>query len=48
MGAGLPDYLETQHPAVLEGIRTRKALDAELTEGLKAAIGKFKPLFVAE
>jgi F-type H+/Na+-transporting ATPase subunit alpha len=40
-------YLEAQHPRVLEGIRTKRALDDELTNGLKAAITAFKPLFVA-
>src|SRR5581483_1646134 len=39
------DYLEAQHRTVLEGIRTRKALDDELTGRLKAAIDAFKPLF---
>jgi F-type H+-transporting ATPase subunit alpha len=38
-------YLEAQHPKVLEGIRTRKALDDENTSGLKAAITAFRPLF---
>ncbi|HEU4588592.1 MAG TPA: F0F1 ATP synthase subunit alpha, partial [Gemmatimonadales bacterium] len=38
-------YLEARHPQVLEGIRTKKALDDELTNGLKAAITAFKPLF---
>jgi len=41
-------YLDASHPEVLEGIRTRKALDADLTGRLKAAITTFKPLFVAE
>ena len=42
------DYLEAAHPAVLEGLRTKKALDDDLTPRLKAAIGSFKPLFRAE
>jgi F-type H+-transporting ATPase subunit alpha len=41
-------FLETAHPAVLEGIRTKKALDDTITAGLKAAIAAFKPLFKAE
>jgi F-type H+-transporting ATPase subunit alpha len=41
-------YLEASHPVVLEGIRTKKALDDDLTGKLKAAIGAFKPLFQAE
>jgi F-type H+-transporting ATPase subunit alpha len=40
-------YLEAGHPAVLEGIRTKKALDDAVTAGLKAAIAAFKPLFRA-
>jgi F-type H+-transporting ATPase subunit alpha len=42
------DYLESAPGAVLEGIRTRKALDETLTAGLKAAIEAFKPLFRAD
>src|SRR5689334_10309021 len=42
------DYLEAQHPAVLSDIRTKKALDDDLTRRLKAAIDAFKPLFVAD
>jgi F-type H+-transporting ATPase subunit alpha len=41
-------YLDKQHPKVLEAIRTKKALDDETTNALKAAIAGFKPLFVAE
>ncbi len=41
-------YLEAQHPAVLQGIRTKKTLDEDLTGKLKAAIAAFKPLFRAE
>ncbi|MGE0351846.1 MAG: F0F1 ATP synthase subunit alpha [Gemmatimonadales bacterium] len=41
------EYLEASHPAVLKDIRTRKTLDKDLTEQLKAAITAFKPLFVA-
>jgi F-type H+-transporting ATPase subunit alpha len=42
------EYLEASHPAVLKDIRTKKALDDELTGRLKAAIAAFKPLFAAE
>jgi F-type H+-transporting ATPase subunit alpha len=42
------DYLEAQHPAVLTDLRTKKALDDDLTGRLKGAIAKFKPLFVAD
>jgi F-type H+-transporting ATPase subunit alpha len=42
------DYLEAQHPAVLTDLRTKKALDDDLTGRLKAAIAAFKPLFVAD
>ncbi|MBK8005384.1 MAG: F0F1 ATP synthase subunit alpha [Gemmatimonadetes bacterium] len=41
-------YLEATHPEILTGIRTKKALDDELTGKLKAAIAAFKPLFKAE
>ncbi len=41
-------YLEATHPTVLGDIRTKKALDDDLTNRLKAAIAAFKPLFVAE
>jgi F-type H+/Na+-transporting ATPase subunit alpha len=40
-------YLDAQQPAVLEGIRTKKALDDDLTGKLKAAINSFQSLFVA-
>ena len=42
------DYLESAHPAVLDGIRTKKAFDEDLTAALEAAIASFKPLFRAE
>ncbi|MBA3260470.1 MAG: F0F1 ATP synthase subunit alpha, partial [Gemmatimonadales bacterium] len=42
------DYLESSHPAVLSDIRTKKALDDDLTNRLKAAIGSFKSLFEAQ
>ncbi|HTS88371.1 MAG TPA: F0F1 ATP synthase subunit alpha [Gemmatimonadales bacterium] len=41
-------FLETAHPAVLEGIRTKRVLDEAITAQLKAAIAAFKPLFRAE
>jgi F-type H+/Na+-transporting ATPase subunit alpha len=41
-------FLDSSHPEVLSGLRTRRALDEDLTNRLKAAIGQFKPLFVAE
>jgi F-type H+-transporting ATPase subunit alpha len=41
-------YLGAQAPKVLEGIRTKKALDDDLTGQLKAAIAAFKPLFRPE
>jgi len=40
-------YLDAQQPKVLEGIRTKKALDDDLTAKLKAAITSFQSLFVA-
>jgi len=41
-------YLGAQVPSLLEGIRTRKALDEALTGQLKAAIAAFTPLFRPE
>ena len=41
------DYLEAQHPAILTDLRTKKALDDDLTNRLKAAIAAFKPKFFA-
>ena len=41
-------FLEARHPGVLSGIATKKTLDDDLTNRLKAAIGAFKPLFVAD
>jgi F-type H+-transporting ATPase subunit alpha len=40
-------YLEATHQAVLDGIRTKKAFDKDLTAALEAAIAAFKPLFRA-
>src|SRR5829696_4215302 len=42
------DYLEASHPKVLSDLRTKKALDDDLTARLKAALGAFKSLFVAD
>jgi F-type H+-transporting ATPase subunit alpha len=42
------DYLEASHAAVLNDIRTKKALDDDLTKRLKAAIEAFKPMFVPD
>jgi F-type H+/Na+-transporting ATPase subunit alpha len=42
------DYLGASHPSILNDIRTRKALDDDLTGRLKAAITTFKALFVAD
>jgi F-type H+-transporting ATPase subunit alpha len=41
-------YLESAHPAVLDGIRAKRALDDDNTANLKAAIAAFKPLFKAD
>jgi len=41
-------YLGAQAPQVLAGIRTRKALDDELSGQLKAALATFAPLFRPE
>jgi F-type H+-transporting ATPase subunit alpha len=42
------EYLESSHEAVLKDIRTKKALDDDMTNRLKAAITAFKPLFQAD
>ena len=42
------DFLEASHPAVLTDIRTKKALDDDLTARLKKAIDAFKSVFVAD
>jgi F-type H+/Na+-transporting ATPase subunit alpha len=41
-------YLEASHGAVLTDIRTKKALDDDLTNRLKAAITAFKPMFAPQ
>jgi len=38
-------WLESSQPQLLEGIRTKKALDDTLTGQLKSAVATFKPLF---
>ena len=48
LAGNLVDYLEAQQPEVLLEIRTKKALDDDLTGRLKAAIAAFKTLFVAD
>jgi F-type H+-transporting ATPase subunit alpha len=45
---GFLDYIEAQHPAIFETIRTKKALDDALKSQLDAAIKHFKPLFRAD
>ncbi len=42
------EYLRSSHPAVLDGIRTKKVLDDDITAALDAAIAAFQPLFVTE
>ena len=42
------EYVANAPGNILEGIRTKKTLDADLTASLKAAIEAFKPLFRAE
>jgi len=39
-------YLEASHPKILTDIRTKKALDDELTNRLKAAITAFLKIFM--
>jgi F-type H+-transporting ATPase subunit alpha len=42
------DFLEASHGQVLADIRTKKALDDDITNRLKAAITAFKPMFKAD
>jgi F-type H+/Na+-transporting ATPase subunit alpha len=42
--AGFLEYLHSSHGAILEEIRTKKALSDELTGRLKAAVGQYKAL----
>jgi len=44
----LLEYLEASHPQVLKDIKTKKVLDDDITNRLKAAITAFKPLFQAD
>ena len=46
MGARLPRLPRAPQP-LLTDIRTKKALDDDLTGRLKAAIEAFKPMFIA-
>jgi F-type H+-transporting ATPase subunit alpha len=41
------DYLDAAHPKILSDIRTKKTLDDDLTNRLKAAITAFVPMFVS-
>ena len=41
-------FVEAQHGAIYEGIRTKKSLDDDLKAKLEAAIKAFKPIFKAE
>jgi F-type H+-transporting ATPase subunit alpha len=43
----LLEYLEASHPQVLKDIQTKKVLDEDITNRLKAGIAAFKPLFQA-
>jgi F-type H+/Na+-transporting ATPase subunit alpha len=42
------EYVEASHGQVLKDIRTKKTLDEDVTNRLKAAITAFKPLFQAD
>jgi F-type H+/Na+-transporting ATPase subunit alpha len=42
------EYLEASHGQVLTDIRTKKAMDDDITKRLKAAITVFKPMFKAD
>jgi F-type H+-transporting ATPase subunit alpha len=44
----LLEFLGSSHPEIMAGLRTRKALDDDLTGKLRAAIEAFKPLFRPE
>ena len=46
--AELYRFVDNAHRAVLDEIRTKKALDADLTAKVKAVIEEFKARFVAE
>jgi F-type H+-transporting ATPase subunit alpha len=39
------EFLEASHPDILKDIRTKKALDDDLTNRLKAAIAAFQQMF---
>jgi F-type H+-transporting ATPase subunit alpha len=40
--SGFLNYLKTAHPEILDGIRERRQLNDELTEGLTSAVREFK------
>ena len=42
------EYLEASHGQLLKDIKTKKALDDDISNRLKAAIAAFKPLFQAD
>jgi F-type H+-transporting ATPase subunit alpha len=42
---GLYDFIESKHPAVFEGIRTKKKLDKDLEESLKKALTEYGKAF---
>jgi F-type H+-transporting ATPase subunit alpha len=44
----LLEYLEASHPQLLKDIKTKRVLDDDITNRLKAAITAFKPLFQAD
>ena len=46
--AGYYPYLESAHPEVLRDITTKKALDDDLRNRLKSAIGEYKSDFLAK
>ena len=41
------EYLDASHAQILSDIRTKKTLDDDLTNRLKAAITAFAPMFVS-
>ena len=46
--AELYRFVDNAHRAVLDEIRTKKVLDADLTAKIKAIVEEFKTRFVAE
>src|SRR5262245_946631 len=45
---GLLSFVQNAHPGLLDKIREKKQLDAEIIAALKAAVGEFKERFAAE